>query len=520
MLKLIIVDDERATREKLVGHIDWARLQIEVVGEAKDGIEGLELVNRIRPDIVLLDVRMPRMNGVACATEIRKYHSDCKIIFLSGFTDKEYLKTAIQIQAVDYIEKPIDLLELQAVLKRTSQICFEERNHKAKQAELLNRVEMNLLWIKQELALEMIRKHANFPSIRKKMYDANLPIPNHEYFLTIMLRLHLHRALGAGVEPSLRTEPSLDIVYREFDSVTIPCVAGFRDEKHVVIHIYGKHVEDVSSIKKAIKHIQIAHDAMFCKDGMVTAGIGKPVRGMENVSLSYQFAGDALERCFLEGSGGIIFYAEDIRPREQVNVHEIKARLELAFRDEDPASALCTIEDLARDLVERTDYSLIPKVKAVFLSVLLQHSSLAEEDGLAELLKYGTLAEVVAKISDKLQTLFDQMQEQKGKSKKVRSALTYIREHFGEDLSVAILADRLGMSPAYLSTLFKKETGLTLSDYIENTRMEKAKVLLQNDQLKMQEVAQSVGYRNANYFTTVFKKTFGMYPSDYRRNLK
>ena len=520
MLKLIIVDDERATREKLIGHIEWKRLQIEVAGEARDGIEGLELVNRIRPDIVLMDVRMPRMNGVACATEIRKFHSECKIIFLSGFTDKEYLKTAIQIQAIDYIEKPIDLVELQSVLKRTSQICFEEQKHKAKQAELLNRVEMNLLWIKQELALEMIRKNADYPSIRKKMYDANLPVPSHDYFLTIVLRLHLHRAQGTNVEPSLRMEPSLDIVYREFESVTIPCVAGFRDEKHVVIHIYGKHVEDVSSIRKAIKHIQIAHDEIFRQNKMVTAGVGKPVRGMENVFLSYQLAGDALERCFLEGPGGVIFYTDEIRQPEPVNVYEIKSRLENAFRDEDPASALCTIEDLTRDLVERKDYSQIPKVKAVLLSVMLQHSSLAEEDGLAELLKNGTLEEVVATISVKLQTLFKETQELKGKSKKIRLVLMYIREHFSEDLSVAILADRLGMSPAYLSTLFKKETGLTLSDYIENIRMEKAKVLLQNDNLKMQEVAQSVGYRNANYFTTVFKKTFGMYPSEYRRNLK
>jgi len=127
LLKLIIVDDESTTRRGLSEWISSGNFGIEVAGEAEDGIMGLELALEKKPDIILSDIRMPRMNGIEFTCAVREKLPDVKIIFLSGYSDKEYLKAAIKIQAVDYVEKPIDLEEIKKVIRNTVTICMKER---------------------------------------------------------------------------------------------------------------------------------------------------------------------------------------------------------------------------------------------------------------------------------------------------------------------------------------------------------------------------------------------------------
>lgn len=112
MIRLIVVDDEKKTREGLEKHLPWRRLGIDEILTAKSGTDALELARTHPPDILLCDVRMPRMDGIELATIIRHRYPACKLIFLSGFADKEYLKSAISLRALRYIEKPVDMEEV------------------------------------------------------------------------------------------------------------------------------------------------------------------------------------------------------------------------------------------------------------------------------------------------------------------------------------------------------------------------------------------------------------------------
>lgn len=117
LFSVLLVDDEKMPREVLKNHIAWEELHIGTVKAAEDGLQALELARQHRPDIVISDVKMPRMNGLELAEQIRGLYPDCQFIFLSGYTDKAYLKGAIKLRAASYVEKPIDLEELTAVLK-------------------------------------------------------------------------------------------------------------------------------------------------------------------------------------------------------------------------------------------------------------------------------------------------------------------------------------------------------------------------------------------------------------------
>lgn len=127
MYKLMIVDDESKTRQTLYRHVPWREMGITEIEEAEDGSQALLKSETFSPDIVLTDVRMPRMNGIEFAKELRTARPYCKVIFLSAYTDVEYLKTAIRIHAFDYVEKPLDLEEIERVVKSAIAECEQEQ---------------------------------------------------------------------------------------------------------------------------------------------------------------------------------------------------------------------------------------------------------------------------------------------------------------------------------------------------------------------------------------------------------
>ena len=130
-MKLLIVDDEELTRTGLISSIDWDSLGITEILQADDGVNGLEMARLHKPEIILCDVRMPRMTGIAMLERLEKILPDCVPIFMSGYSDKEYLKAAIKLKAVNYIEKPLHPEEVRdAVLEAQSLYRQKLRSHR------------------------------------------------------------------------------------------------------------------------------------------------------------------------------------------------------------------------------------------------------------------------------------------------------------------------------------------------------------------------------------------------------
>ena len=116
-MKLLIVDDEELTRTGVITSLDWASLGIDEVLQADDGVHGLETARLYKPEIILCDVRMPRMDGISMLERLEKFLPDTVPIFMSGYSDKEYLKAAIKLKAVNYIEKPFSISEIETAIR-------------------------------------------------------------------------------------------------------------------------------------------------------------------------------------------------------------------------------------------------------------------------------------------------------------------------------------------------------------------------------------------------------------------
>lgn len=125
-MKLLIVDDEELTRTGVISSIDWQSIGIQEVLQADDGINGIEMARVHRPDIVLCDVRMPRLDGIAMLEQLEEILPDIVPVFMSGYSDKEYLKAAIKLKAVNYIEKPLNPVEIRDAIVEARDLCLEK----------------------------------------------------------------------------------------------------------------------------------------------------------------------------------------------------------------------------------------------------------------------------------------------------------------------------------------------------------------------------------------------------------
>ena len=141
MLNLLIVDDEATTRECLTEMIDWNAMGITGIRIASNGLSALEVVSTYTPDILISDVRMPKMNGIELAKAIRSIFEQCKFVFISGYLDTEYLKSAIQLRVYDYIEKPLNIENVKAVLKIVVGEIYKERRWDCTCADTLRAME-------------------------------------------------------------------------------------------------------------------------------------------------------------------------------------------------------------------------------------------------------------------------------------------------------------------------------------------------------------------------------------------
>ena len=129
MLKMIVVDDSELTRRGICESVNWEMMDIQIVGEASDGLEAMVLIHDTDPDIIICDIRMPKLDGIALINEVLPSHPSLQVIFFSGYSDKEYLKNAIKLSAVDYLYKPLQLHELIGAVEKAKKKCLNKKVH-------------------------------------------------------------------------------------------------------------------------------------------------------------------------------------------------------------------------------------------------------------------------------------------------------------------------------------------------------------------------------------------------------
>ena len=528
-MKLLLVDDEQFTREGILSITPWHDLGIDEVITAEDGEDGLEKALLYSPEIILTDVKMPRMDGVDMSFRIREKLPECSIIFMSGYADKEYLKSAIRLSAVNYIEKPFHPDELNSTL----QIAVRKSNDQAASlhsaSELTHKLNLSLPAIKNKIATALLHPLSSQNELDEYIRIAYPGFQKEGAWITflIMLLPNMEEANTGAVSIQDAICDLLDsrLALSEFSRAII----GQKSDQVIVVHM-----NLVSRNGAPVPDSEIGNICYMLCDILKSTcrfllATGHPAAGFEQIFESYQTASICLQRGFFHKENAVLFYEEKHNHLIYQFSDDTLVPFEKALQQHDEQSACEFISALVEKL-RRFDGTLVSSVKNFFIRVyrcLYEASKLygssafsAEEtpEALDDIIwKLSFLTDIEKEITDRIHIFFSSTDDRYAQYPLAYQLRLYIDENFEkEDLSLQEIAEYFSVSESYLCVLFKRAFNNTINQYIIDCRIEKARDYLKNTNKKIKEISELVGYRDCNYFIRIFKKTTGTTPADYR----
>lgn len=533
MYRIILVDDEEEVRKGIIRKIQWEKLGFTIVGDAENGEDALEKIEQSEPNVVMTDIRMPYMDGLTLAERIRQKYPSMKILIFSGFDDFEYAQQAIKLNVTEYILKPVNMEELTEILTRVHRNLDEEIEQR-RDVDLLRESYRSSLPLLREMFLnEMVRGNIPEAVIRQKLEEYQVDILGARKWLTAIidvdteevsqtgpLRLHEEREL---IPISVRNlvEDHLKDFYRFAifnTSMGITVIAAI--DGHNTQTDFTSLLDDIC--KETRRILEVA----------VTIGIGHGTQQLENVGTSYQSAADALGYKAIVG-GGKTIYINDMEPvgrgkLEFDGKNEADLAAAVKFGDQD------TIGQVVKEIVGKMEDAKVHarQYQAYLLSIMNSMTRLMQQYDLNLVEMFGSQEswlgmltgsprgeEFTAWLTEVACRMNRALSQERDNTKKrvILDAKQYIQNHYqNPDLSVEMICRELHLSPAYFSTMFRKETGQTYVNYLTEIRLGQAVELLKTTSDKTYVIAQKVGYQEQNYFSYVFKKKFGVSPSKYR----
>jgi two-component system response regulator YesN len=526
-MNLLIVDDEYYSRDNIKELLPWNEYGITQIKEANDGVNALALCESYAPDIVMADVRMPRMDGIEMSFKLREKFPHCAIIFMSGYCDKEYLKSAIKLRAISYIEKPISEGEIKEAAKAAIDCYKNNINHRNQKTPPLPQDIEILNFKRSQLALKLISPNSDIIKLQPQINEACIELPAEGCFVTILINLYLSK--DHSQDPYTYSNGDFSQI---IDSACLDAnvnVLWVQKEHSIIIHIYGSVFDRNMIIQEKINSFcSILRENMIKLKINFVIGVGKPEILLQRLSASYKTAVQAVSRCFFKAYFSITCYEKSFLPQYSFTDGNIlEYRNKLSETSKEPSMNF--IRHITAE-IKRYDTTEESEVKNYYFKLaneLLQKSinksihlfdSFPDEHHLWQYVQsFNFIDELSEFLMLKTESYFELLEKKIDNNGPVDMVIEFIHINYNNDaLSLTMISDALNLAPAYLSSIFKRKTGISLNQYITDYRIRKAKKLLEQKCIKVTEITNLIGYRDGNYFSKLFKKCTGMSPSEYR----
>lgn len=524
MYKVMIVDDEPFVREGLKALIPWQEYGFEVHCEAENGLEAIDKFQRERPDVVIADVKMPKINGLDMIKYFRQtMKTRTKYIILSGYNEFEYARQAIRCGVVRYLLKPIDedelieaLLDISEMLKREEREQKQKRFlYKASAGDIIKRL------IRGEInneILQIIKDHFGM-DIETEFAVFMIDVGEAKHWGGELTEEQMHDKL-AEIEAALADIMDGERAVFFFDELRYCyCIVASWD---TLARYGGREIDFAERIYQQLDE----------KTGFKAAiAIGKRVRSIYNLGEAYNTCLEAAyRRAFSSGENIVLFdEMQHFTPRYDISselpLDEIIEAVE--SRDAERIKLLVDQlferlhdERLAPEIVNASIISLELDILKVICEMkgnvieFARHLKNISLDSLDLIASKKEFESFCLKASEYMGLL--RAQHSGDIMDEVES---YVKSNYNKDISLKSVAERFYISPVYLGQLFKKRFGVYFKDYLHNLRIEEAKRLLRKTDLKVYEIAFEVGYSDPNYFINKFKKYTQLTPLEYKEKI-
>ena len=531
MYKLLIVDDEPLVQVGIKSMLNWAELNIEVVGTAVNGQAALKIIEEQSPDIVITDVKMPVMSGLELIKQCREQYGDENpyFIILTSYEDFHMVKEAITYQVTDYLVKmeltPASLTEaVTRVLKR-----IQESESKSASSESIVYPFYDKFFIR--LINNLFESEEQF---LLQSQDLNLDF-HYDCYVCCYGEMSSNQADSLPMEKQLSLFSTSMQMLRELAGKYLPCFCLSLDTRHfALIFCYETGQANAASYGGELKDIlkNISETLTKYYNVSFRCGIGSLVESPLSICDSYQFSRQA---SISTGEDNPIAFFEECTKDDSYyssfNISLFKQDLTKAFEEYDSELLNRTMEDLCELFLSYPDHyvqALDGACNILYLSISLLQDGEAiisdffrdSPDGYRSIYKQTTVEQIAGWLSffkRQMCQLFESHHKDY-KNHIVASVKKYINEHLTERLFLNEVAAVFGISPNYLSQLFGKYSDMGFSEYINTCKISESKRLLTEGNLKVYEVAEMLGFESAFYFSKVFKKVEGVSPTEYLNN--
>lgn len=535
LYKVMVVDDEDEIRLGIIKKINWEALGFKVIGDGENGKDALEKVEKLQPDIVLTDIKMPFMDGLELVEELGKVMPSTRVVIFSGADDFEYAHKAIKLNVVEYILKPINSIELTDILKRLKEKLDKEYEEKRNLETLYNHYIESLPVLREQFLVSAIEGRVTRDMWLTKCKKLGIDLVGNFYAVAIIQG----EASGKDKRGQEVIRPSEDHLipisvkntvdetmcnYCNFVSfVYSDCVivlGAFKDKKEIMKFIQG--INEICTSYEKIMGIGLS------------AGVGRCYEEPTSIRFSYRAAESALDYKLIIG-GGKAIYIEDVEPESRVQL-QFDEQQETAMLNAIKVSSEDNIKKVLREVIGSFEDLVLPfnqyriylmEITTSILKLVQTYNLNMDEifgdnfNCYSYLDSFNSLEDIKNWFIDVALKVNKLIKKERINSSKilVEKAKDYVKKNYNDnDMSVEKLCSQLHVSPAYFSTIFKKEMDMNFVNYLTEVRLEEAVKLLNTTDDKTYVVATKVGYAEPNYFSYVFKRKFGVSPSRYRKN--
>lgn len=508
-MRAVIVEDEILIREGLCRLMAKMFPEIEIVSVANNGQEGLDCIEKFRPDLVITDIKMPGMDGIEMLSKVQKAGITPKVIILTAYSEFTYAQQAVKLGVCDYIIKPVVVQEFVQTIRKIQNVYEQEQRRTPETMGSLENIVSGILHgvtVLDGPMGEFLDKRyeikENTPFIELIVYMGSCFEAQKERKRHGMCRLLQDK----GVEYCL--------VDMEYDKTVVAVIYGYSSRQEM-----ERWYQNQILFQKREKWEQKISYGM-----LEVSGAGE-IRGGYQKLLPY------MDWNIVLGDDILISYPRiaDIQTEICIYPVELENQMKIAVCTGENEKIRKVIEQFYNYFLDGKVYS--PKeVKESYVRFLWSFLNIAKEvDSIdykqidqKKLLDYIMSAKTLEELKNTYEELLSNMSVSdkgtEGVSLAVKKAQSIIHEFYTDGITLSEIADRLNLTQEYLGAQFHKETGENFSSYIRNYRLAKAKELLIGTQLKQYEISEKVGYTDAKYFARVFKECVGMSPAEYRKS--
>lgn len=531
--KVVIADDEQRSCKLLESLIDWEQRNMEIAGVARDGFEALRMCEKIRPDFLITDIRMPGLSGLELIQRIHQLIPSVKVIIITGYSQFEYAHQALRFGVIDYLLKPIKKEELLAALEKGEDTIHQTEAQKTGRETVTLKSMQNF---KGNLLAAIIREQScmNKREFRKTILDEYHVSFSEEYWQMMQIEIILN-----GEENTLSVQDYLerkmkDIVLEELGRENVEIVTA-AENGNIFILLNGSR-DALDHIKK--KFPELRSDLLFVNELfrkiIFTIGISSVIHDFDQIDQCVEECRTCLSYKIVAGKNKIIRYSEIPVGKFQTDFFVDEAFKKIFMESIANADIQGITEKLEELNVKVYQYSkhldgqivfeIYQSVVRLFFSGiqifnLQDYGEYSQDNILLQIDYMYSISAAFGYLSDAFACLLRQCREEteKQSTRPIRMAKLYISEHYREQITLESVAGFIGLNETYLSTVFKKQVGKSLVDYLTSIRIQHAKELLVDDKKSIGEIACEVGFNDAKYFTKRFKKYTGVSPNEYRK---